>query len=67
VNVVKFGATPATGQPEYKDGRLSIMVPAGKAGTNVDVSVIFPVDAPLTNSFVVGNYHYDEPTAPNPS
>jgi hypothetical protein len=68
-NAVKFGTIPGTeltfGTGDGKDFKessdglsLLVVVPAGKSGDDVDVTVHFPVAA-ATNSFVVGKYHYD--------
>ena len=71
-NAVKFGTTDATdlkfgtidgaGFTASAGGPyLQVKVPAHSvtsAGTDVDVTVLFPVASP-TNSFVVGKYHYD--------
>ena len=57
VNAVQFGTTPGT-VTGYDNGVLSITVPPGTAGADVDVALIYPVNAP-TRRFVVGKYHYD--------
>jgi hypothetical protein len=58
-NAVKFGTTDGTNLTTAADGlSVTVNVPTGTAGTDVDVKVLFPVEA-ATNSFVVGKYHYD--------
>jgi uncharacterized Tic20 family protein len=63
---VMFGPNNKDENPKFEsDGRLSVKVPNGKPGTDVDVTVVLPVDSP-TNSFVVGKYAFDIQTERTP-
>jgi len=61
---VMFGPKYKDPAPHFdeSDGRLSVRVPPGPtAGTEVEVTVVLPIDSP-TNSFVVGKFRYSTST-----
>jgi hypothetical protein len=77
VCAVKFGPTDATnltplntdssGQ-EFRNVThefREVTAPAGTAGSDVTVELVYPVESKLKTS-VIGTYHYDPPPPPAP-